>query len=700
MDAPVPDFFVTAALPVTVYADLFLRHFRLASWVARACLIACIGLVLATPASAVEASGVDQEMLSLEELLQTDVQAPSTLARQVSDSPAAVAIVTAEDIRAYGYRTLAEVINSMRGLYTTSDRNYDYMGGRGFGKPGDFVGRVMLLIDGYATQDNLYNQAYIDQSALVDLDLVERVEYVPGTGSVIYGNNALLGIINVVTKKGAAYNSVQLSTEAFSFQGTKQRLTYGQQLENGADLLLSASSLKSRGQDHYFRVYDNPATSNGLARHVDDESASHFFAKLSYQGLTLSAAYAQRDKTMPFPRYYNPQPGWSMEFGSRNFTSDENAYLRAQYETDLSLQLKSLTHFYHGSYRDQAERVYDEPIDASEKYRKNRNIGQWWGLDQKFVGNWFANHTVLFGAEFRHDYQQVFEYFYLARDRSVLRGVLDKGAHQTLSFYATDEYVLNPQWRFNLGARYDTISGLESHTSPRAAVIYTPNRQSTWKLSYSEAFRQPNADDQLNYGIKTAERVAATELVHQYEFSPELRVIGSVYNYRLSGLTYTDSNGDYRSNGASHTDGVELEIERRWGNAIRLRSSVARQQASDLTQQRLVNSPDWLGKFNLTFPLWQTGWRTGLEAQYLGQRLTATRRQLPGVTLFNLTFSSDRKWYGFSASASIRNLFDTRYEVVAPHVRTLNGVTNDSLQMDGRTFWLQLQYDFPVGRQP
>ena len=115
--------------------------------------------------------------------MQREVVWASKIAQQISDSPSAVAIVTAADIRAYGYRTIADVINSMRGLYTTYDRRYQYMGGRGFGAPEDYAGRIMLLIDGYATQDNLFNQAYIDDSGLLDLEVVERVEYVPGTGS-------------------------------------------------------------------------------------------------------------------------------------------------------------------------------------------------------------------------------------------------------------------------------------------------------------------------------------------------------------------------------------------------------------------------------------------------------------------------------------------------------------------------------------
>ena len=160
--------------------------------------LAGFGILFAASGGA--AAAQDLTALPLEALLQRDFISASRLARQVSDAPSAVAIVTADDIRAYGYRTLAEVIASMRGLYVTDERRYQYMGGRGFGDAEDYAGRVMLLVDGYAVQDNLFDQAFIDESGLIDLELVERVEYVPGTGSVTYGNNALLGIINVVTK--------------------------------------------------------------------------------------------------------------------------------------------------------------------------------------------------------------------------------------------------------------------------------------------------------------------------------------------------------------------------------------------------------------------------------------------------------------------------------------------------------------------
>ena len=68
--------------------------------------------------------------------------------RALLQAPSSVSIVTADDIKKYGYRTLAAILESVRGLYVTYDRNYSFLGIRGFNR-GDFNSRILLLIDGH-----------------------------------------------------------------------------------------------------------------------------------------------------------------------------------------------------------------------------------------------------------------------------------------------------------------------------------------------------------------------------------------------------------------------------------------------------------------------------------------------------------------------------------------------------------------------
>ncbi|MDE5459052.1 TonB-dependent receptor plug domain-containing protein, partial [Bradyrhizobium sp. CSA112] len=135
--------------------------------------------------------------------MQLQVTTASRYAQSALEAPAVVSVVTAEDIRLFGYRTLADVLAGMRGLYVSYDRSYHYLGTRGFSTPGDYNTRVLLLVNGIRFNDSLYDQASIGTDFPIDIDLVERVEFVSGAGSAVYGPNAFFGVINVITRDGA-----------------------------------------------------------------------------------------------------------------------------------------------------------------------------------------------------------------------------------------------------------------------------------------------------------------------------------------------------------------------------------------------------------------------------------------------------------------------------------------------------------------
>src|SRR5262245_52791310 len=104
-------------------------------------LLACLlALGLAGPAAAAAAApeAPDLAALPLDALLDMPVTGASRLASPMTETAAAVTVVTAEQIRALGYRTLGQVLASVRGVMITSDRSYDYIGVRGFFAPGDY----------------------------------------------------------------------------------------------------------------------------------------------------------------------------------------------------------------------------------------------------------------------------------------------------------------------------------------------------------------------------------------------------------------------------------------------------------------------------------------------------------------------------------------------------------------------------------
>ena len=224
--------------------------------------------------------------LGIEELMElkvTSVYGASGYLQKINEAPSRVTILTSRDIQHYGWRTLAELLNSVPGFYTTYDRNYHYAGVRGFGRPSDYNSRVLLLVDGHRLNENIYFMAPIGTDFPIDLDLIDRVEVIQGPSSSLYGAGAFFGVINVFTRKGLDVKNVEVSGAAGSFETYKGRMSYGYNNKpKQADLLLSGSYMESQGQRNlYFKEFDDPATNNGRV----PEPGPGPFPESFYQGL-------------------------------------------------------------------------------------------------------------------------------------------------------------------------------------------------------------------------------------------------------------------------------------------------------------------------------------------------------------------------------------------------------------------------------
>ena len=245
--------------------DAAMRRRCAPAGIARLGLGLCIAAAGVSPCQAQE----DVAQLPLEQLMQMEVRTASRYLQPALEAPAAVSVVTAEDIRTFGYRNLAEILASMRGLYLSYDRSYHYLGIRGFSTPGDYNTRVLLLVDGVRFNDNLYDQAPIGTDFPIDVDLIERVEFVPGPGSAVYGANAFFGVLNIITREGRQLKGAQLSTELGSHGHARLRWSLGTVDAHGGDWLVSATRSTTRGADLYFPAYDTPGQNHGVAQRLD-----------------------------------------------------------------------------------------------------------------------------------------------------------------------------------------------------------------------------------------------------------------------------------------------------------------------------------------------------------------------------------------------------------------------------------------------
>lgn len=631
----------------------------------------------------------DLTALSIEQLMNLEVYTASKFLQKAGEAPASVSIISADDIKRYGYRTLTDALKSLRGVYVAYDRNYSYIGTRGFGRPGDYNTRVLLLVDGYRLNDNVYDQAPIGTDFPLDMAMIERIEFVPGPGSAIYGANAFFGVINVITKQGKSIQGTEASLELASLNTTKARASLGRTLDNGSDLLLSVSAYDSKGKDRYFPEFDDPASNNGVAQNLDYDRYQQFFAKWKMGAVTLTASADDRKKGIPtasFGQIFNDPV---------SYTRDQHAFLNLAYADALSTTLDGYGSVYYGEYRYKGDYAYTPT-------NKDGSTGRWWGAEARLVSTAWSGQKLMAGVETRQDLERrIFNYDalpYLSR--------IDKNPKKrTYALYLQDEITLNEQLILNAGIRHDHDSESGNSTNPRLAMIYKAQPETTLKLMYGTAFRAPNAYERyydfgfvLNPDLKS-ERIKTTELAIEHLFREDLRGTASLFSYKIDnliGLTTLPGGGLSFQNSNMEARGLELEAERVWTDDSRLKGSISWQRAkSSDTGEWLSNSPRRLAKLNYTTPVFGDAARLGLEMQFVSARLNTLGNQVGGHGIANLTLGSHKFAKNLEVYASVYDLFDRRHADPASdeHYDSIPR-SLESIQQDGRNFRVNMTYKF------
>ncbi len=121
------------------------------------------------------------EELNLEDLMNISITGASKYEQKQQQVAAAISVLTRNDFRTYGWRTLNEALASLPGVHATHDNQYNYLGMRGFGLPGDSNTRVLITINGNRINDATYDAGPTGRDFPLDIDLIERIEFIPGT---------------------------------------------------------------------------------------------------------------------------------------------------------------------------------------------------------------------------------------------------------------------------------------------------------------------------------------------------------------------------------------------------------------------------------------------------------------------------------------------------------------------------------------
>ena len=625
--------------------------------------------------------------MSLEDLGEVNVViAASKYEQKTTEAPSSVSIVTQEEIKLYGYRTLADILASLQGFNVSYDRNNSYLGVRGVSL-GDFNSRVLLLIDGHRINNNLTDSAGIGNEFLLDVDLIDRVEVIRGPGSVLYGNNAFFGVINVITRKGGQVNGVEASVEYGEFDTYKLRVTVGKSFTNGISALLTGTYYNSAGSDLLgFNPPPALGINNWVSRNMDGESYGSFFGSVSYEDFALQGGYIRREKVDPTALNFTTFND------SRARTVEDRSYVDLKYAHEFADIVDVTARLYY----DRCDIKTGEPLDyttpLASAYFQDVQVGEWWGAELQLNKKLWQKHMISVGVEYRDDFRQ---------DETIIGSTYNvHDSRQSYGVFAEGDFALRDDLHFNGGVRYDQYGDFDPSVSPRLGLIYNPFEKSTFKALYGTAFRAPNFQEISDSAgqLTTPETIESYELVYEQGFGQHLHSSISGFYNQMNNLIVFE-NGTY-DNFNADSRGMELALEGVWTNGFRSRASYTLQRTENLSEGGgFPDSPEHMIKLNLSVPVVKEKVFASLEFQYVSSRHTVytdpnTAATVPGVDTpgfptVNFTLFSKDIVKNLEVSASIYNLLDETYSDPASRFHL-----ESQIPQDGRSFRLKLAYRF------
>jgi outer membrane receptor for ferrienterochelin and colicin len=636
-----------------------------------------------------------------------EVTAVSRYAEKIDDAPSSVSILDGQELRAFGYPTIAESLKGLRGVSISNDRVYASAGIRGIGLPNDYGNRFLVLSDGQALNDNLLNSSYIGSDGRVDLHDVDRIEVVRGPGSLLYGTGAFSGVVNLVTRPRDEPNSVHAGVGAYDDSVLHGRAGFHYNLSPTAGVWASASAAHSQGVTIDLPSADPGNDSGTRPVHKVDAFNSGGTAGRAWIGaFTAQWFYHRRQEVSPVGAY-----GTVIDNPRTQFT-DTRMMTELRFEPHLSetVQLMTRAHanryVYHGNYR------FNDGANVEDF------AGTWFGGEARLIYTPSARLRVTGGGEGQLHPEATLLGVNGKDDGATTAYLNEKTPYSFGAAYAIVEASPLPWLRISGGARVDVYSTFGPIVVPRAAVILKPTAGGALKIMGGRAFRAPSIyeQDYNDNGMTQAravdparhltlgpESIYSLEVEYSQRFRDDWIALGAVHASYLQGII--DSLPDdaskpdspvirYANSPPALAIGGDVELRREWRRGAMLAVTYCYQRARLLEgtgNTRLPNAPEHLASFRGVVPvvrdLASLGARIRLEAPRQLQNSDVTTST---AAVIDATLSGALRDYGIRYVIGVYNITDWTFRV--PVTETFASRT---MPQNGRTFLIDLLATFP-----
>ena len=637
---------------------------------------------------------------SLEDLMFIKVSGATLTEQNLKTVPSSVTVYSQEQIQHLGLHYLHELMNlvpgfqSFRSSYSPQHSSFSSRGRT----VGGLGAEVLLLIDGQRIDEPRTSGSVIVGGKIPLLN-IERVEFIRGPGSAVYGSNAMLGVINIISREDVN----ELGTSLGSFSYEQAHLFASQQYQ---DLKINLFAHAQNESGDNYNVPDR--FGSGRTNTSDPIKANSLNLKLQWQKSSFN-----------FQRYHTATEDFYV-LGTLSNGTNESRSLFESFSFKQTFTLQEIQSWvrlseHHtrflisGQLSDEGAFSGQSNPDSSDALFTKANFKKYKEQHLQWHNDWTisSDNSLQFGIDVRQlkspevIVENNFDLADLVNGNFPIRyygellattPVQNKSQRDILGLYSQYQQEIFIESHLTLGLRYDNFSNIGESISPRLGFVHPLTPQQSIKFLYGEAFRAP-AENELNLLNNTVilgdenlkpETVQSWELIYLAQYSHTSFSVSYFENHFKDAIQRVLVSGDvfqFSNIDQDPVKGLEFELSWELSDHWLLTSNYTHFLEKPTSSFR---ESDNLASITINYQ--HAYWNANLAGSYIGERNMSTNGS--DDNLINL--DPYWQWYGkiiykfnrkLSGYIQIKNILDKDYQSPPYNANQTEGIPSRSRQV-------------------
>lgn len=565
--------------------------------------------------------------MPLSELMNVEIISATKIPQKVYEAPAIISIITAQQIKERGYNSIADVVRTVPGFSLWEDNLISSIGIRGFNSLQGWNQTLKIMIDGQDVSFRVAGWCFIDEE-LIPVDCIKRIEFIRGPVSALYGANAYLGVINIITFDGKEFDSFKISAHGGGLETFGGNITIAKYLK-GVDFLISYSTEHS---DRSGLELPSPVPTDydSLKSENDISEPKSFYGKISYKGFSLSGNYQQLNRHGEFTDF--------SVLTHENHIVVDNWFIKSGYSYEKE-KLKTEVSLVYGEGKPNRKEHIELNPDYTFYLRRDISVKY---FETKFetIYQFKQKNSITFGVDYTTEDQQLQNNYFVDKEtkEETLYGSDEPQPRMdfnNLGVYAQGVIYPFKKLGVTTGLRFDYHNIYGSTFSPRLNLVYLISENVYSKLLFGRAYKAPTQRQLYDPSSgQTGDTRGNENLKPQYVNTIECLLgykLKETANFTITGFYNNISNGielynynDYRTYGNRlnlRSLGIETELIAQFSEITGYVNFSYQNTVNEDTDKETTLVPKITGNLGLNY-IFIKFININLESNYVGERIS------------------------------------------------------------------------------